>query len=167
MSARKPPATHNQRHTGVSAIRRAISVASNEVRHYNSLDLDMSRRRGSSLGLLVAIAIGLLVHVTAGQVVNRSSKVALYAGVGEELITFSVDVGRATLTRQSSTLLPGFVQEAWASPATPFLYVAWSNGGASYNGSSVAPVGDRHGVTAFRLDGSGALHAQSAPGALR
>src|SRR5262249_61300523 len=69
--------------------------------------------------------------------------------------------------RQSSTLLPGFVQEAWASPATPFLYVAWSNGGASYNGSSVAPVGDRHGVTAFRLDGSGALHAQSAPGALR
>ena len=35
--------------------------------------------------------------------------------------------------------LPGFVQEAWASPSGPFLYIAWSNGGSSYNGSGVAP----------------------------
>ncbi|HEY3158916.1 MAG TPA: beta-propeller fold lactonase family protein, partial [Vicinamibacterales bacterium] len=103
------------------------------------------------------------------QSVGRSSQVALYASVGEELITFSVDPERATLTRQSSMKLPGFVQEAWASPTSPspFLYVAWSNGGTSYTGSGVTPVGDKHGVTALRVDGSGALHAEGAAGALR
>ena len=83
------------------------------------------------------------------------TRVALYAGVGEELITFGVDVERATLTRQSSLMLPGFVQEAWASPGGTFLYVAWSNGGSSYTGSGVEPRGDRHGITAFRVDASG------------
>jgi 6-phosphogluconolactonase (cycloisomerase 2 family) len=63
--------------------------------------------------------------------------------------------------------LPGFVQEGWASPSMPFLYVAWSNGGTSYTGSGVAPRGDKHGVTAFRVDASGGLHAEGTPGALR
>ena len=48
---------------------------------------------------------------------NVPTKVALHAGVGEALITFGLDVDRATLTRQSSVMLPGFVQEAWASPS--------------------------------------------------
>ena len=127
----------------------------------------MSLRRGRWLGALIAIAVAtVLAHLTAGQIATRSAKVALYASVGEELITFSVDPERATLTRQSSLKLPGFVQEAWASPSTPFLYVAWSNGGTSYNGSGVTPVGDTHAVTAFRVDGSGALHAEGAAGAL-
>jgi 6-phosphogluconolactonase (cycloisomerase 2 family) len=91
----------------------------------------------------------------------------LYAGVGEELIAFDLDVGRATLSRRSSVMLPGFVQEAWAAVRTPFLYVAWSNGGASYNGSGVEPRGDRHGITAFRIGADGALHQQGAPAALR
>ena len=91
----------------------------------------------------------------------------MYAAVGEELIAFGVDVDQATLTRQSSVTLPGFVQEAWASPSAPFLYVAWSNGGSSYTGSGVTPVGDKHGVTAFRVDPSGALHVQGAPASLR
>ena len=117
--------------------------------------------------LLVAIAAVPLVAVPLDQAASRSGKVAVYATVGEELIAYGVDVERATLTRQSSVMLPGFVQEAWASPSTPFLYVAWSNGGASYNGSGVAAVGDRHGVTTFRIDASGALHAQGAPALLR
>ena len=75
---------------------------------------------------------------------NGSPRVAVYASVGEELITFSADVARGTLTRQSSMMLPGFVQEAWVSPSGPFLYVAWSNGGASYAGTGVTPVGDKH-----------------------
>ena len=106
---------------------------------------------------------------------NVPARTALYAGVGEELIAFGLDVERATLTRQSSVVLPGFVQEAWApdlalarpSLRTPFLYVAWSNGGASYNGSGVEPRGDRHGITAFRIDADGDLHQQGAPAALR
>jgi 6-phosphogluconolactonase len=64
-------------------------------------------------------------------------------------------------------MLPGFVQEAWVSSSGPFLYVAWSNGGASYNGSGVAPLGDKHGITAFRIDSSGALRAHGASVPLR
>jgi 6-phosphogluconolactonase len=95
------------------------------------------------------------------------ARVAAYASVGEELIQFAVDVEHASLSRQSSLMLPGFVQEAWASPSTPFLYVAWSNGGASYNGTGVTPVGDQHGMTAFRVDSTGGLHTQGAPASLR
>src|SRR5215510_5131034 len=98
---------------------------------------------------------------------GHPARVAVYATVGEELITFSADIERATLTRQSSIMLPGFVQEEWVSPSGPFLYVAWSNGGASYAGSGVEPVGDKHGITAFRVDSTGALHAHGAPAAIR
>lgn len=121
----------------------------------------------SRIYFVVGLAIVPMTVAALAQSVGRSSQVALYASVGEELITFSVDPERATLTRQSSMKLPGFVQEAWASPTSPFLYVAWSNGGTSYTGSGVTPVGDKHGVTALRVDGSGALHAEGAAGALR
>jgi 6-phosphogluconolactonase (cycloisomerase 2 family) len=121
----------------------------------------------SQIYVVVGLAIVPMIVAALAERVSGPPRAALYASVGEELITFSVDVEQATLTRQSSMMLPGFVQEAWASPSAPFLYVAWSNGGASYNGTGVAPRGDRHGVTAFRVDGSGALHAQGAPGALR
>jgi 6-phosphogluconolactonase len=107
--------------------------------------------------LLMAIVTASVVAAPLAQAGNRSANVALYAGIGD----------RATLARQSSLKLPGFVQEAWASPATPFLYVAWSNGGSSYNGSGVAAVGDRHGVTAFHVDPSGALRVAGTPASLR
>ena len=121
------------------------------------------------------MALASLATVFAQPPANAPARTAVYAGVGEELITFALDVERATLTRQSSVTLPGFVQEAWAldfaragtSSRTPFLYVAWSNGGASYNGSGVEPRGDRHGITAFRVDADGALHQQGSPASLR
>ena len=118
---------------------------------------------------IVVLALATIPFVAAplAQPPIRSSKLAVYAAVGEELIAFGVAVDHATLTRQSSVRLPGFVQEAWASPSAPFLYVAWSNGGSSYTGSGVTPVGDKHGVTAFRVDPSGALHVQGAPSSLR
>jgi 6-phosphogluconolactonase (cycloisomerase 2 family) len=105
--------------------------------------------------------------VAAQRSTDAPTRVALYAGVGEELITFGVDVKRAMLTRQSSLMLPGFVQEAWASPDGAFLYVAWSNGGSSYTGSGVEPRGDQHGITAFRLDPNGALRQQGPPASIR
>src|SRR5215475_11899964 len=117
-----------------------------------------------AVGLATAplIAAALMQNTSGGQV-----RVAVYASVGDELITFSADVARATLTKQSSIMLPGFVQEAWVSPSGPFLYVAWSNGGASYNGSGVESVGDKHGISAFRVDSTGALHAHGTPAAIR
>src|SRR5436190_24298543 len=119
----------------------------------------------------IYVVVGLdtvpMIVGALGASIGRSPRVALYASVGEELIPFSVDVEQATLTRRPSIMLPGFVQEAWASPSSPFLYVAWSNGGASYAGSGVTPVGSKHGVTAFRVDSTGALHVQGAPASLR
>ncbi|MET0163994.1 MAG: hypothetical protein ABW318_03190, partial [Vicinamibacterales bacterium] len=71
------------------------------------------------ISLGAAIASTGLLAVLIGQSSNRSGRVALYASVGEELSTYTVDVEQATLTKQSSVTLPGFVQEAWASPSTP------------------------------------------------
>jgi 6-phosphogluconolactonase (cycloisomerase 2 family) len=64
-------------------------------------------------------------------------------------------------------MLPGFVQEAWASSGGPFLYVAWSNGGSSYANSGVEPRGDRHGITAFRVGAGGVLRPHGPPASLR
>jgi 6-phosphogluconolactonase (cycloisomerase 2 family) len=135
----------------------------------------MTSTRVARLGIRTAVALASLATVLAQPPTNVAVRSALYAGVGEELIAFGLDVERATLTRQSSVALPGFVQEAWAldlaragaSARTPFLYVAWSNGGASYAGSGVEPRGDQHGITAFRIDTDGALHQQGSPAALR
>lgn len=123
--------------------------------------------RVSRLGIGITAAALCLAVVSAQRSTDAPTKVALYAGVGEELITFGVDMERATLTRESSLMLPGFVQEAWASPDGAFLYVAWSNGGSSYNNSGVEPRGDQHGITAFRLDASGPLRQQGPPASLR
>jgi len=122
--------------------------------------------------LQVSVAVGLAtVPLIAAALMQNGSgghaRAAVYASVGEELITFSTDIEHATLTKQSSIMLPGFVQEAWVSPSGPFLYVAWSNGGASYAGTGVEPVGNRHGITAFRVDSTGALHAHGTPAAIR
>ena len=118
-------------------------------------------------GVRAAIALMTLATVFAQPPAKVSASVSVYAGVGEELIAFGVDVERATLTRQSSVRLPGFVQEAWASPSTPLLYVAWSNGGSSYAGSGVDPLGDRHGITVFRIGADGALHEHGESARLR
>lgn len=116
--------------------------------------------------LVIGVAI-FSVAVSAQRPPASPAKVAVYASVGEELITFGADTEQATLTRQSSLMLPGFVQEAWASSSGPFLYVAWSNGGTSYAGSGVAPRGDQHAITAFRIDATGALHPHGAAASLR
>jgi 6-phosphogluconolactonase len=118
-------------------------------------------------GMQMAIAFASLATVLAQSPVNTPAKTALYAGVGEELIAFGVDADRATLERQSSVMLPGFVQEAWAPPGGAFLYVAWSNGGSSYNGTGIEPRGDRHGITAFRVDANGVLHQHGDPAPVR
>ena len=47
-----------------------------------------------------------------------------------------------TLIKRSSVTLPFAVQYVWQHPSTRFLYAAWSNG----------MQGDRHGITAFRVD---------------
>ena len=101
---------------------------------------------------------------------SGSGRVALYAALGDELTLYDVDVANATLVRRSSITLPGNIQEAWPHPSLHYLYVAWSNGGPSYTTQLTDPVpkGDRHAVSAFRIDSSsGALQPLGQPQPLR
>jgi 6-phosphogluconolactonase (cycloisomerase 2 family) len=120
-------------------------------------DWQMSTGRLRRILVWLVLAAAPLSAANRDQSTSRPASVAVYASVGEELITFNVDIEDGTLTRGDSIMLPGFVQEAWASASTQSLYVAWSNGGASYNGSGITPRGDRHGISALRLDDTGAL----------
>ena len=89
------------------------------------------------------------------------SRVALYASVGPTLTHYDVDVAGAELSRRDSVTLPANVQYAWPHASRQYLYVASSNSSPGLGGV----VGDRHHVSAFRIDGSGALtpHGQPIP----
>jgi 6-phosphogluconolactonase len=99
---------------------------------------------------------------------TASGRVVLYAAVGAELTQYDVDVDTATLVKHGSVTLPAYVQEAVAHPSRQYLYIAWSNGGPSnIPQGSVAPKGNQHGLSAFRIDpSSGALIPHGAPAAL-
>ena len=89
------------------------------------------------------------------------NRVALYASVGPTLTHYDVDVAGMELSRRSSVTLPANVQYAWPHASRQYLYVASSNSSPGLGGV----VGDKHHVSAFRLDGSGALmpHGQPIP----
>ena len=89
--------------------------------------------------MLFAIAA---VAVGAAQVPSPNPPVFLYAAAGPELATYDVGVTNGTLIKRSSVTLPFAVQYVWHHPSTRFLYAAWSNG----------MQGDRHGITAYRID---------------
>jgi 6-phosphogluconolactonase len=96
------------------------------------------------------------------------TRVVLYAAVGAELTQYDVDVNSATLIKRGSVTLRAPVQEAVQHPSRQYLYVAWSNGGPSnVPQGSIAPKGDQHGLSAFRIDPtSGALTPHGPPAAL-
>jgi 6-phosphogluconolactonase len=92
---------------------------------------------------------------------TASAKVVLYASVGPELTQYDVDVGGAALVRRGTVTLPANVHYAWPHASGRHLYVASSN-----SASGMGPVGDKHHVTAWRIDPvSGALtpHADPLP----
>ena len=99
---------------------------------------------------------------------SASGRVVLYAAVGAELTQYDVDVDTATLVKRGTVTLPANVQEAVAHPSRQYLYIAWSNGGPSNVAQgSVAPRGNQHGLSAFRIDpASGTLLPHGAPAPL-
>jgi 6-phosphogluconolactonase len=137
------------------------------------------RKRGVSL--LTAALFGMLA-ATIGETQTSTpagkpaadrqavapSRVVLYAAVGAELTQYDVDVAGAALVKRGSVMLPANIQEALPNPSRQYLYVAWSNGGPSnIPADSVAPSGDQHGLSAFRIDPtSGALLPYGRPAAL-
>ncbi len=97
--------------------------------------------------LLIACSVAA---VAAGVIHAQSPNppVFLYAALGPELATYAVSAQDGSLRKTSSVNLPFAVQYVWPHPSTKFLYAAWSNG----------MQGDRHGVSAYRIDtGTGAL----------
>jgi 6-phosphogluconolactonase len=97
--------------------------------------------------LLVIFSMAALT-LGAAQTPASNPPVFLYAAVGAELSTYAVGASDGSLTKTSSVTLPFAVQYVWPHASTRFLYVAWSNG----------MQGDRHGVTAYRVDtATGAL----------
>jgi 6-phosphogluconolactonase len=96
--------------------------------------------------LTFSSVIALAVAATGAQ--SPNPPLFLHAAVGPELATYMVSAHDGLLRKTSRVQLPSAVQYVWHHPSTRFLYVAWSNG----------MQGDRHGVTAYRVDtASGAL----------
>jgi 6-phosphogluconolactonase len=116
----------------------------------------MTRRMFMSL-----VATTAAVAPTASWPQADSGKVALYASVGPTLTHYDVDVAGAELRRRSSVTLPANVQYAWPHASRQYLYVASSNSAPGQGGV----VGDQHHVSAYRIDGPGALtpHGQPIP----
>lgn len=79
---------------------------------------------------------------------DADSRAALYASAGKQLVHYDLDSAGANLTARGAVALPENVQYAVAHPGARYLYVASSNG----------TDGDRHFVSAFRIDpATGAL----------
>ena len=125
----------------------------------------MLKRIGGRWQILLGAAIAStpLLAVLIGQSSTRSGRVALYASVGEELSAYTRryragDVDE-TVVRHASRVRP----EAWASPSTPYLYVALEQRRRELCRTGVPAAGDKHGVTAFRIDAAtGALQTHGA-----
>jgi 6-phosphogluconolactonase len=120
-------------------------------------------------GTRVLWALALAVAVTSMQASpalaqGMTTRSFVYAASGPELIQFEVDTAKATLTRRGSVTLPVPVQEGWAHPSKPILYVTWSNRWVG----GVLPANAQHGLSAFAVDPkSGALRPLGKPVMLR
>jgi 6-phosphogluconolactonase len=87
------------------------------------------------------------------------ARVALYASLGPELTRYDVGVEQAALVRRDTVGLPANVQYAWPHASGRYLYVASSDAPPG-----MGPPGDKHHVTAFRIDqASGALTPHGDP----
>ncbi len=116
-----------------------------------------------AFSLLLAALTAPVAHAQ-----DKAGRTVLYAAAGAELIQYDVDTQNGALNRRGSVTLPANIQEAWTHPSKKFLYVAWSNGGASYQaGAGTGRSGNQHGVSAFQIDpASGSLTLHGKPAAL-
>jgi 6-phosphogluconolactonase len=90
---------------------------------------------------------------------SASAQVVLYASVGPALTQYDVDVEEAALVRRGTVTLPANVHYVWPHASGRHLYIASSN-----SASGMGPVGDKHHVTALRIDpASGALTPHGDP----
>ena len=119
----------------------------------------------TQLGFAVSLAVTVLAAQGPTAVPPRQSPVMIYAGVGSQVAWYSTAL-EGTVAKRGEVAVPANVNEGAVHPSGRFLYVAWSDGGPSYEfpGSGFRrTAGTKHGVSAFRIDpASGALHAHGA-----
>jgi 6-phosphogluconolactonase (cycloisomerase 2 family) len=107
---------------------------------------------------LVAVFWVFAVVSAAAQAQPAKGPLVLFAATGPQLSTYAVNAADGGLTKASSVMLPFAVQYVWYHPSANILYAAWSNG----------MQGDRHGITAYRIDPStGALAPHGQPVEIR
>ena len=94
------------------------------------------------LSILAGVTHADLGRQTTPTASPSAGNYSMYAAHGPELATYTIRSTDLELTKTSSVALPFAVQYAWPHPSKPFLYVGWSNG----------MQGDRHGITAYRVD---------------
>ena len=93
-----------------------------------------------------------------------SGQTFFYASLGPALKLYRIDLEKASLTPVSTAMLPQKVQYAWPHPSAPFLYVGSSDGGSS----SLGVKGDKHYLSALRIDkSSGELQMHGPSASLR
>lgn len=80
----------------------------------------------------------------------------LYAGVGEELTHYEIDVEGAALVKKHSVTLPANVQYVWPHPSRRYLYVTTSDRVRGQEGG-------KHDLVTFRVADDGALDQAGAP----
>jgi 6-phosphogluconolactonase len=96
-----------------------------------------------ALPVLLAVAFGISYSDGHGVEAQGSvSREMFYAAAGAELAQYTVNATDGSLNKVGSVTVPFAVQYVWPHPSRKFFYVAWSNG----------MQGDRHGVSAFRVD---------------
>jgi 6-phosphogluconolactonase len=123
------------------------------------------------LRLLLSGILAMILSMGNGQAqtpapAHDSSRGVLYAAAGAVLTQYDVDAEGASLVKRGSIRLPANVQYAWPHPSRKYLYVVWSDGGASRAapGAGAVPRGTLHGVGAFRIDPrSGGLQSIGQP----
>ncbi len=97
-------------------------------------------------------------HMTSNCSGKGSLRLALYAGLGPQLLHYDVDVKNIALIRlNDSVKLPANIQYACPHSSGRYFYVLSSNGGPGM-------AGNAHYVSAFRIDPeSGVLHPHGNP----
>lgn len=81
---------------------------------------------------------------------EAEDRMALYSGIGTDLIHFEVDADEATLERRGTVKMPGGIQYAWPHPSRRYLYVSSSTGGPGFSGNE-------HHLAAFHVGPTGEL----------
>jgi 6-phosphogluconolactonase len=113
--------------------------------------------------------LAVLLGAAAGSspAIAADGTLPFYASTGPQLTVYSLDVGKASLTRIGESTLPANIQYAWPHPSKKFLYVVASNTQPGSGPMGVTGADKNHYALAFKIDAAtGALSPHGQPALL-